>query len=90
MTSYTTSALNTRDFYPVLGEINLGEIRFVGTGKTRGYRYLVCKKEVSSTAKNRTNCLICKKSLTAKDYKYTLNHHGKLCDVYNSEYGTTV
>ena len=39
MTSYTTNALNTRDFYPVLGEI-----RFVGTGKTRGYPYRVCKK----------------------------------------------
>ena len=25
----------------------MGEIRFVGTGKTRGYPYLVCKKEVS-------------------------------------------
>ena len=25
----------------------MGEIRFVGTGETRGYPYLVCKKEVS-------------------------------------------
>ena len=23
----------------------MGEIRFVGTGETRGYPYLVCKKE---------------------------------------------
>ena len=26
----------------------MGEIRFVGTGETRGYPYLVCKKEISS------------------------------------------
>ena len=25
----------------------MGEIRFVGTGETRGYPYLVCKKETS-------------------------------------------
>ena len=25
----------------------MGEIRFVGTGETRGYPYLVCKKRVS-------------------------------------------
>ena len=25
----------------------MGEIRFVGTGKTRGYPYLVCKKKFS-------------------------------------------
>ena len=25
----------------------MGEIRFVGTGETRGYPYLVCKKEKS-------------------------------------------
>ena len=25
----------------------MGEIRFVGTGETRGYPYLVCKKKVS-------------------------------------------
>ena len=52
MTSYTTYALNTRDFYP-----GLGEIRIVGPGKTRGYPYPVCKKELSSTAKNRTNLI---------------------------------
>ena len=26
----------------------MGEIRFVGTGETRGYPYLVCKKKVIS------------------------------------------
>ena len=26
----------------------MGEIRFVGTGETRGYPYLVCKKILSS------------------------------------------
>ena len=25
----------------------MGEIRFVGTGETRGYPYLVCKKALS-------------------------------------------
>ena len=39
VTCYTTNAFNTRDFYPVLGEI-----RFVGTGEIPGYPYLVCKK----------------------------------------------
>ena len=28
----------------------MGEIRFVGTDKTRGYPYQVCMKEFSSTA----------------------------------------
>ena len=27
----------------------MGEIRFVGTGETRGYLYLVCKKLISDT-----------------------------------------
>ena len=27
----------------------MGEIRFVGTGETRGYSYLVCKKKLSQT-----------------------------------------
>ena len=27
----------------------MGEIRFVGTGETRGYLYLVCKKSLSQT-----------------------------------------
>ena len=27
----------------------MGEMRFVGTGETRGYPYLVCKKSLSST-----------------------------------------
>ena len=27
----------------------MGEIRFVGTGETRGYPYLVCKKNVCIT-----------------------------------------
>ena len=29
----------------------MGEIRFVGTGETRGYPYLVCKKNFSSTTR---------------------------------------
>ena len=44
MTSYTTNALNAHDFYPVQGEI-----RFVGTGETLGYPYLVCKKLLSNS-----------------------------------------
>ena len=33
----------------------MGEIRIVGPGKTRGYPYPVCKKEISRTTKKRTN-----------------------------------
>ena len=29
----------------------MGEIRFVGTGETRGYPYLVCKKMESAVCK---------------------------------------
>ena len=29
----------------------MGEIKFVGTGETRGYPYLVCKKKNVSTGK---------------------------------------
>ena len=37
----------------------MGEKRIVGPGKTRGYPYPVCKKEFSSTTKNRKKlCLI--------------------------------
>ena len=31
----------------------MGEIRFVGTGETRGYPYLVCKKRIVSPGKTR-------------------------------------
>ena len=30
----------------------MGEIRFVGTGETRGYPYLVCKKEFALIAES--------------------------------------
>ena len=46
MTSYTTYALNTRDFYPALGEI-----RIVGPGKTREYPYQLCKKALFADKK---------------------------------------
>ena len=35
----------------------MGEIRSVDVGKTPGYPYPVCKKEVSSTAENRKQTL---------------------------------
>ena len=38
----------------------MGEIRFVGTGETRGYPYLVCKKKASHIYKQ-INCYLCKK-----------------------------
>ena len=31
----------------------MGEIRFVGTGETRGYPYLVCKKRFVGTGETR-------------------------------------
>ena len=31
----------------------MGEIRFVGTGETRGYPYLVCKKRIVGPGKTR-------------------------------------
>ena len=55
----TTNALNTRDFYPVLREI-----RIVGPGKTRGYPYPVCKKNLSQQAchivmtSDRSRCVV--------------------------------
>ena len=49
VTSNTTNALNSRDFYPVLGEITW-VIRFVGTGETRGYPYPVCQKFIFRTS----------------------------------------
>ena len=30
----------------------MGEIRFVGTGETRGYPYLVCKKKIVGPGKH--------------------------------------
>ena len=40
----------------------MGEIRFVGTGETRGYSYLVCKKRFVGTGETRGySYLVCKK-----------------------------
>ena len=40
----------------------MGEIRFVGTGKTRGYPYPVCKKRFVGTGETRGYpYLVCKK-----------------------------
>ena len=51
----------------------MGEIRIVGQGKTRGYPYLMCKKEVSSTAKIRTNsALLVRNPLNIYDIILTL------------------
>ena len=41
----------------------MGEIRIVSPGKTRGYPYPVCKKEISSTAKKYKVCIKGKKDL---------------------------
>ena len=38
----------------------MGEIRVVGTGETRGYPYLVCKKEVSYMNELRVNLIYVK------------------------------
>ena len=54
VTFYTSNASNSRDFYPVLGEITC-EIRIVSQVKHMDILILVCKKEFSSTAWNSTN-----------------------------------
>ena len=42
----------------------MGEIRFVGTGETRGYPYLVCKKTLSGKfAQLIQHCLALKKNV---------------------------
>ena len=42
----------------------MGEIRFVGTGETRGYPYLVCKKRIVGPGKTRGYPYpVCKKSI---------------------------
>ena len=42
----------------------MGEIRFVGTGETRGYPYLVCKKRFVGTGETRGYPdLVCKKRI---------------------------
>ena len=43
----------------------MGEIRFVGTGETRGYPYLVCKKRIVGPGKTRGYPYpVCKKTLS--------------------------
>ena len=43
----------------------MGEIRFVGTGETRGYPYLVCKKRFVGTGETRGYpYLVCKKKVS--------------------------
>ena len=44
----------------------MGEIRFVGTGETRGYPYLVCKKFLSSLQQNWLPFLTCFTPSTSK------------------------
>ena len=43
----------------------MGEIRFVGTGETRGYPYLVCKKRIVSSGETRGYPYpVCKKNIS--------------------------
>ena len=43
----------------------MGEIRFVGTGETRGYPYLVCKKKFVGTGETRRYPYpVCKKNIS--------------------------
>ena len=49
----------------------MGEIRFVGTGETRGYPYLVCKKRIVGPGKTRGYPYpVCKKLI----FKYPEEH----------------
>ena len=47
MSSYKTNALNSRGFFFLVREENMGEI-IVSPGKTRGQPYSVCKKRLLS------------------------------------------
>ena len=49
VTSYTTYGLKYTWFLSGPGWDNMGEIRIVGTGETRGYPYPVCKKQIYVT-----------------------------------------
>ena len=74
MTSYTTYALNTRDFYPALGEI-----RIVGPGKTRGYPYPGCKKRFVDTGETRGYPYpMCKKEKSQPEGKQLYFSHSEL------------
>ena len=43
----------------------MGKIRFVGTGETRGYPYLVCKKRIVGPGKTRGYPYpVCKKEIS--------------------------
>ena len=43
----------------------MAEIRFVGTGETRGYPYLVCKKKIVGPGKTRGYpCPVCKNAVS--------------------------
>ena len=53
----------------------MGEIRFVGTGETRGYPYLVCKKLFSTTAVILTFNDSKKKNLLWVDAKSIYKYH---------------
>ena len=61
----------------------MGEIRFVGTGETRGYPYLVCKKRIVGPGETRGYPYpVCKKSLSDVQenlvvYMYILYHFSK-------------
>ena len=45
----------------------MGEIRFVGTGETRGYPYPVCKKKIYYNVKSDSFSNLCKSQLGLKE-----------------------
>ena len=52
----------------------MGEIRFVGTGETRGYPYLVCKKRFVGTGETHGYpYLVCKKFLLKLNTRISLS-----------------
>ena len=59
----------------------MGEIRFVGTGETRGYPYLVCKKRIVGPGKTRGYPYpVCKKLLVRPYLRFlTVRRPPRLC-----------
>ena len=53
----------------------MGEIRFVGTGETRGYPYLVCKKNIPNHLKSKVRIPISLCRCAIRFLEYGLYSH---------------
>ena len=62
----------------------MGEIRFVGTGETRGYPYLVCKKYIYYIMRNIDQAMMMRLGFFVNMIaKFTVNRNsGNICFLY--------